>query len=390
MSSSNNASYDVAVVGLGAMGSATAYMLASRGYRVIAFDTYSPPHSLGSSHGESRIIREAYFESPQYVPLVRRSYELWRLLEEDANTRLLTITGGLYVGPRDGELISGVLSSSQQWNIPCELLTSDELRHRYPEIHVPENLEAILEPGVGVLQPEACISSFLQGSAARGVHLHMREKVLSWSPEGSGFRVFTSLSPSGYLAERVILTVGPWAPEILADIGVPLQVLRVFVAYFRRGDERDGIDGHNLPVHLWQLPEGTYYGMPYNKRVGMKFGRHDDGTPCTPDTIARGVTPDEIERLKSIVAKLIPSISHPVDASTCMYTMTPDQHFVVDHHPFQSGVVLACGFSGHGFKFAPVIGEILADLAIEGRTSHPIDFISLKRFTPSGAPQHVW
>ena len=372
------ADYDVIVIGLGAMGSATAYHLARRGRRVLGLDAHPRGHALGSSHGRSRIIREAYFEAPAYVPLVQRAYALWRELEDESGRDLLTITGGLNIGPPDGEFVAGSLASARQHGLPYEYLAPPDVAARFPGFRLTEDLVAVYEPRAGILKPEECIGAHLDLAARRGAELRHEEPARRWAADGEGVRVETERGV--YTGDRLVLTTGPWANELLADLGLPLEVWRVVNAHFAPS-RPELYAPERCPIYLLQVPEGDYYGFPSLPGEGVKIGRHDLREVCTPHTIRREVDPGEVEALRAILDRYLPGANGPaLWTLTCMYTLTPDRHFVLDRHPHHPQVVYGCGFSGHGFKFASAIGEVLADLALEGATRHPIAFLSAARF----------
>jgi sarcosine oxidase len=376
-------SHDAIVIGLGAMGSATCAHLARRGHRVLGLDTFGRGHNHGSSHGTSRIIREAYLEAPEYVPLVQRAYVLWRELEAESERSLLTVTGGLCLGRPDGSFVSGVLRSAAEHQLPHESLSAAEVAARFPAFRIPEDYMAVYEPRAGFLQPEACIAAHLDSALRHGADLRHHEPVLRWALDGEGVRVETEQDV--YRAERLVITAGPWASELLEDLALPLTVRRVVNVHFQPA-EPERFSPERCPVHIWQLPEGEFYGFPNLEGQGIKFGRHDGNEPSTPRTIRRAVDEGEIAMLRGVLDRYMPAATGPVLRTlTCMYTMTPDQHFILDLHPGSPRVVFGCGFSGHGFKFAAVIGEILADLALTGRTAHDIGFLSARRFGV-GAP----
>lgn len=375
--------WDVIVVGLGAMGSAAVAMLARRGARVLGLEAFEPLHTRGSSHGRSRIIREAYFESPEYVPLVRRAYQLWREIEEISGRRLLRITGGLNIGRPESAFVSGALESARRHGIAHEVLDAAAAARRFPALRLPEDLVAVYEPNAGVLDPEACIEAFQSVARGGGAVLRFNEPARRWAVEGSGVIVETDVGIDR--ADRLVLTPGPWAPQVLARLAVPLEVQRVVNVHFAPGDAAR-FEADRLPVYLLDVPEGDYYGFPALPGQGIKFGRHDAGERCTPETIRREVSSEQVAALQAVLNRYLPGAARGVLWTlTCMYTMTPDAHFVIDRHPEWPQVVIGCGFSGHGFKFASVVGEILADLALEGNTRHPIDFLSLRRFADRGA-----
>lgn len=374
-------SYDVIVLGLGGMGSAAAYHLARRGASVLGLDAHPRGHAQGSSHGKSRIIRQAYFEAPEYVPLLLRAYTLWRELEQESGQSLLRITGGLNVGLPTGELVAGALASARQHGLAHEYLAAAEVNARFPGLRLPDGFAAVYEPQAGILAPEDCTAAHLDLAAQRGAELHHGEPARRWGADGAGVRVETDRE--AYTAARLVIAPGPWAPGVLADLALPLVVQRVVNVHFEPA-RPDLFTAERFPVYLWDVPEGFYYGFPALPEQGIKFGRHDVDEPCTPQTIRREVSPAEVEALRAVLNRYMPGAAAAVKWTlTCMYTNTPDRHFVIDRHPRYPQVTVACGFSGHGFKFASVVGEILADLALDGATRHAIAFLSLRRFTPS-------
>lgn len=379
-----DSTYDVVVIGLGAMGSAAAYHLAGRGHRTLGLDAYARGHAKGSSHGRSRIIREAYYEAPEYVPLVRRAYELWRDLEAESGRPLLRITGGLWVGPPEGEFIQGSLASARQHDLPHDYLGPAEVAARFPGFRMSDDLMAVYEPKAGILAPEDCVGAHLDLAARHGAELRHGERVRSWAANGDGVRVETDRGT--YAAARLVITAGPWAGELLGGLAIPLVVWRIVNAHFE--PTRPDLFGvERCPVYFWQLPEGEYYGFPALPGEGVKLGRHDVGEVCTPETIRRDVDSEEVEMFRAMLDRHMPGASGPIMSTlTCMYTLTPDRHFVIDRHPRHDTVVYGCGFSGHGFKFASAIGEVLADLAVDGATRHPIGFLSSARFAEGSVP----
>jgi sarcosine oxidase len=375
----NAAHADVIVLGLGGMGSAAACHLARRGRTVIGLEQYGPAHDRGSSHGRSRIIREAYFEHPDYVPLIQRAYELWAALEQEAGSRLFLPTGGLMIGPQDGTLVQGALTSARRHGLTHELLPAAEIRRRYPAFAVGDEAVAVWEPRAGVLFPEACTLAHLGQAARAGALLRMEERVVDWQVRDGGVEVRTERNR--YTADRLVVTAGPWASQVLADLGLPLQVERN-VMYWFRPTAPAAFAPERLPIYIYEYRrDGFIYGFPQVAGEGVKVAHHHSGEFCTPETIRRGVAPEEVQQMRAVLARTLPALSGELlQAATCMYTNTPDGHFIIDTHPRHPQVIMACGFSGHGFKFAAVVGEIVAELAIEGRTRHPIALFRLARF----------
>ncbi len=371
---------DVIIIGLGAMGSAAAYHLARRGSRVIGLEQFTPAHEWGSSHGKSRIIREAYFEHPAYVPLVQRAYELWQELQQEAGIPLLLPTRGLMIGPSEGELVRGALASAKAHDLPHELLTREDVQHRFPVFRLEPGMVAVLEPRAGVLFPEACVQAHLSAATRAGAELRFEEPVRNWRAMAD--RVEVTTTRQTLVADHLIVTAGPWTSQLLDKVSIPLVVERNVQFWFRPiRDVADFAPG-KLPVHIWEYSPGAFsYGFPALGPEGVKVARHHSGEICTPQTLRRSVSTQEVEAMRGLLTRYLPGASgDPLGAVVCMYTNTPDGHFVVDHHPSTRRVVLACGFSGHGFKFASVIGETLADLTREGRTAHPLELFKIRRF----------
>ena len=384
----STSTYDVIVVGLGAMGSAAAYQLARRGQRVLGLDAFAPGHTQGSSHGESRIIRLAYFEHPNYVPLLRRAYQLWESTQAESGHQLLQLTGGLFVGQHDSALVQGCLLSARTHGLNHELLQADEVHRRFPAFEPREDDVAVYEPMAGVLFPERCIEAHLELAAAE---LHHAEPVRSWTASSSGVEVRTSAER--YTADRLVLTAGAWSGKLLADLGLPLQPERIPVIWFQPREPPGLFEPDRLPIYIWDTGEaGTFYGCPHLDWPGAKVGRHHQGQNCDPDTVDREPTEADERPIRAFVEGHIPTLAGPTALRLiCLYTNTPDEHFVVDRHPTLPQVVFAAGFSGHGFKFASVIGEILTDLATTGQATPDADFLRAARFSvpkTAGAASH--
>jgi sarcosine oxidase len=372
------ATYDAIVVGLGAMGSAAAYCLARRGHHVLGLDAYPERHTFGASHGRSRIIREAYFEAPEYVPLVQRAYQLWRNLESEVGKPLLSITGGITIGAPESGHVVGALESSRLHGLPYALLTAEAVRARYPGLRPTDDLVGVIEPNAGILDPEACVSAFLTGAARSGADLHREEPVISWARDGDGVQVRTPQET--YRAQHAVIAAGAWTGRLLPELALPLEVYRVVNVHFQ-ATNAELYQPERCPVHLWSVPEGQYYGFPVLPGQGIKFGRHDGNEVCTPETMRRDVSKTEIEALQAVVEKYLPGAAGPAQWTlTCTYTLTPDENFIIDGHPEHPGVAIGCGFSAHGFKFTPVIGEALADLATGDAPQPGVEFFSTSRF----------
>jgi len=369
-------SFDVIVIGVGAMGSATCFELARRGVRVLGIEQFDIPHALGSSHGQSRMIRSAYYEHPDYVPLLKRAYERWHELEELSGQKLLHLTGGIYIGPPNGEVVSHSLAAARQHGLPHEVLDARSLSRRYPQFKVPESWAALLEPQAGFLRPEATIATYALQALRAGATLHGRERVIEWSSD----TVVTDRAR--YHADRLIFCGGAWSSKLLQGFNIALKVTRQALGWFWPNDPKPLALGM-LPV--WAIDLGhdlLFYGFPMMDDVpGLKAALHSPGEATDPDRVDRDYRAADEEAIRSRLRQLIPAADGELlSMRTCMYTYSPDSHFIIDHHPEHANVTIACGFSGHGFKFASVIGEILADLAMHGSTKLPAQFLSLNRF----------
>lgn len=358
------------------MGSAAAWHLARRGVCVLGFDRFRPPHTLGSSTGQTRIIREAYFESPFYVPMVRRAFDHWRELEARAGKPLLQMTGGITIGPADGPLVSGAVASARAHGVPYQELTPGQVRERFP-FQPDDSLAGVWDPGAGILFPEDCIEAFLGQAAEAGADLHFDEPITGWQPDGAGVRVATTRGE--YLADCLILAAGAWMPGLArAGIRLPLQVARQTLFWFEAAPE---LRPPGCPIWLWETREGpVYYGFP-DLGNGAKAARHHAGAIVDPTTVDRAVAESEAGELSRFLAHAVPGIGKLWDASVCLYTNTPDEHFIIDRHPDCPAVILASPCSGHGFKFAPAVGEILADLAVGREPGFDLAPFRLDRFS---------
>jgi sarcosine oxidase len=360
-------SCDVVVVGLGAMGSAAAFQLARRGRKVLGLDRFTPPHSLGSSHGETRIIREAYFEHPLYVPLVQRAYQLWAELELTSGRELLRITGGLMVGRPDGVLVSGARRSAEQHALAHEILTAAEVRRRFPVLRPADDMVAVWEPRAGILFPEACVGAHLALAQAHDAMLRFDEPVTNWRIDDDGVIVATTRGE--YRARQLLLTAGSWIRSLVQELNLPFTVERQVVYWFAPRADAGIFAPSRCPIHLWETrPREFFYGFP-DCGNGVKVAVHHGGELTDPERLQREVAPGEIAAIRELVRRFVPDADGALrSSSVCMYTNTPDEHFWIDWHPDHEQVLIASPCSGHGFKFSGVIGEVLADLLISGQS----------------------
>lgn len=371
--------YDVIVLGVGGMGSAACFELARRGRRVLGLEQFPLAHDRGSSHGHTRIIRQAYYENPAYVPLVQRAYERWFELEQLTGRHLLTGCGCLTVGPPGGELVTGVKRSAALHRLAVTPLTAGDVERHFPAFRVPHDMEAVLEPTAGFLYVEDCVRAHCDAAVSLGAEIHAEEPVREWRAVNDGVEVRTDRGT--YSAARLVVTAGPWATTLLRDIGVPLAVMRQVLLWFRPADaalfRRD-----RFPIFLVDDASGAYYGLPMVDGRGVKLARHYGAEELpTPDLVDREAYPADGEAVRPFVQRYLPAADGPLGgAQVCLYTLTPDRHFVLDTHPRHPQVAVACGFSGHGFKFASAVGEVLADLAETGATRQDTELFRAGRF----------
>jgi sarcosine oxidase len=374
----------ILVVGLGAMGSSTALHLAQHGHSVLGFDQFTPPHSHGSSHGQTRIIRKSYWEDPRYVPLLLRAYELWRRLEVDTGQALLHTTGGLMIGRAGGHLVAGSTASAEEFGLPHEVLSAAQIRRLYPAFRIDDDWVALWERDAGYLHPEACVEQQLQQAALAGAELHFDEPVMEWKPlPGGGVLIRTARET--YTADHLVITAGPWAPQILRELNLPLSVTRQVVYRFQPIGSIDLFRRARMPIYIREMERGEplLYGFPLTgpDSEGVKVGLHGSDNFCSPDTVDRTISSADERIIRQRLAEALPLLDgRLLHAETCLYTMTPDEHFVIDTHPDFPQVVLAAGFSGHGFKFASVLGEVLAELATKSKPAYDLDLFSWRRF----------
>ncbi|MBI1902367.1 MAG: N-methyl-L-tryptophan oxidase [Planctomycetia bacterium] len=378
--------YQAIVLGTGAVGSAALLALARRGVRALGLDRFPPGHDRGSSHGTTRIIRQAYFEHPHYVPLVLRAYELWRELEQRRGETLLTQTGLLQVGPADGTVLAGVRRSAQEHQLPLEELSAAEVEKRWSGFRVPRGMSGVYEERAGYLRVEACVVAQAEEAVRLGAELCVGETILGWTrgdaaTPGNGPLVVRT-NRKTYSAERLIVCAGAWAGELLGDLRISLEVRRKPQYWFATGSDEYRVE-RGFPAFLYELPSGVFYGFPQIDERGVKVARHSGGEVVRdPLNVDRDLDPADRKLVEEFCVSNLPRLTRTLaHHSMCMYTMTPDEHFVVDRHPRDPRVAFAAGLSGHGFKFAPVLGEALADLALHGRTNLPVGFLGMKRLT---------
>ena len=372
-------SYDAIVIGACGMGSAAVYHLARRGLKVLGLERYDIPHEMGSSHGYSRMIRYTLQEHPSYVPLVRRSYELWHELEETGGETLLVTTGSVRAGRLDSPFYLRAKEACDLHNIPYEVLSADELNKRFPAYRFPEEISSIYQADGGFLLPERCIVNHVRGAEAAGAEVHTQETVLNWEPQGGGVQVRTDRDT--YTAGRLVVTAGAWAAKLVPEVAAYAVPERQVLGWFQ-SERPELFTPEAFPVFGVMTDQGRYYGFPSYTVPGFKIGRaHHLEQKVDPDLMDREVHAEDEEILRQAVSRYFPlAAGRLIDQKTCIYTNTPDEHFMIGVLPGHPQVSVAAGFSGHGFKFASVIGEIMADLAQNGETGHDISLFRLDRF----------
>jgi sarcosine oxidase len=379
--------YDLIVIGVGGMGSATVYHAARRGLKVLGLEQFDIPHAQGSSHGVNRIIRLAYYEDPKYVPLLRRAYELWRELENRAGERLLIVTGSIDAGREDSKTVQGSLLSCEQHHLAHEQLDATSLRRRFPGYRLAADMVGVYQPDGGFLLSERCVVAHVAAAQELGAQVHARERVVEWRAEHDGISVTTTRDR--YRARKMIVTAGAWARAIvpaLQHLAVPERQVMMWTQprkpeYFRLGA---------FPVFNFEAPEGRFYGFPVHGIPGFKIGKyhHRGERVDDPDRMDRECHAEDEEALREGIRRYFPDADGPImTMKACLFTNTPDEHFILDLLAGNPRVGVAAGFSGHGFKFCSVIGEIMTELIAEGGTRYDIGLFRLDRPALAGATQ---
>src|SRR6266542_4833068 len=365
--------WEAIVVGLGAHGSAAAYRLATRGHRVLGFDRFARGHTLASFGGLSRIIRLSYYEHPSYVPLLKRAWELWRELERDSGENLLTQTGGLYMGPPGGELVTGALASARMHDLAHEVLDNAELKRRYPLFDIDRDWIGLLDAQAGWLAPERSVETHLRIAERDGATLRFAEPIERWERDGEGVRVFSA--QGSYRARRLVITAGAWLSRLVPQLAPHLWVERNVLFWFEPRLELEAFA--KLPVYIVEDTDRLYYGFPYDPEIGLKVAGLHFGDRVDPDTVDREPSERDEERVRAWLRRRMPLANgERRRAQVCLYTNSPDGHLIIDR---DGQVTYASACSGHGFKFASAVGDILADLTISGRSSLDIGFLSAAR-----------
>ncbi len=361
------------------MGSATLYTLARRGVKVCGIEQFGVAHDRGSSHGQTRIIRKAYFEHPDYMPLLNRAYELWDAFEKETGQELLVSTGLMLAGKANSPTIQGLEVCYSEHAQPHERMNASEAKKRFPQFKLPKELEIFYDPLAGFLHVERCVQQHIEMAVTHGATLHTHEKVTSWQAHPEHVTVQTDRRE--LMAEKLIITAGAWAIRELVPLNIDCQIWRKVVFWFTSPDMSQYRLNH-IPIFYVELDYGSFYGFPVIDESGLKVAEHTKPRPIgDPDKLNRDLVAEDQRDVLRFLRIVLPEFrSKLTDFSVCMYTVTPDENFILDIHPEHENVVIAAGFSGHGFKFAPVIGEIMSELTIDGSTTHPVEFLRLRRF----------
>jgi len=384
--------FDTIVFGLGAMGSAALYQLAKRGNKVLGIDQFTPPHIFGSSHGDTRITRQAIGEGEQYTPLSQRSYEIWRELERKTGKKLLEITGGLIIsrGAKTAinhvsEFFENTIKAAKKYKIKHEVLDASQIRKRFPQFNVQDNEVGYYEPNAGFLRPEECVNAQISMAKKYGATTLTNEKVTSFSEKVGVIKVKTNLNE--YEAKKLIVSAGPWLPTLIDPKYAKLfRIIRQVLFWFDVKTSIERFESKNFPIFIWELQgeKQGIYGFPAidGQKGGVKIASEQYETTTTADTVKREVSKKEIEIMyKNFVAPYFPDLSDKcIKSVSCLYTCTPDSHFVIDKHPKYQSVIIASPCSGHGFKHSAAIGEVLAQLVIDGKSQIDISSFKLNRF----------
>lgn len=370
--------YDAIVIGVGGMGSAACYHLARRGLRVLAIEQHEIGHDRGSSHGQTRIFRRSYFEHADYVPLLNRASELWSVLEDESDRKLLHRVGLLLVGRPDGPVIPGVQRVAREHSLPIESLSIEDLPRRFPGFTARPDLAALFELDAGFLRVEECVQTLVELALRHGATILCGQRVRDWTAGPGGVRLRTD--EAEFAGGSLVIAGGAWSGQLLTGLGLPLEVRRKVQLWFATDNPaHDVLRG--CPAFAFDLVEGFFYGLPAIEPGVIKVAEHSGGEPVADaDKLDRGLRPEDLEPVQRFNAAHLPGVRPLVHQySVCMYTMTPDQHFIIDRHPQFANVIFAAGLSGHGYKFSPLVGSVLADLVLQGGTSEPIKFLSLSR-----------
>ena len=370
--------YDVIIIGLGAMGSAASYYLSKNGVKVLGLDTYEPPHKLGSSHGHTRVIREAYHEGTSYVPIVKRAYELWNELDHEIEDKLILEYGGMYLGD-DGKYLSDAKKSAKKYDIPIKEFSSKEIKEKYNILNPPNNFKGLLENRSGAVFPEKAISNFLSKSINNGSSHNYNEKVIGWEKQSKFYKVETD--KNNYFAEKLIFSSGAWIKNLVPSLKLPVKIERQVLFWFNPIKDKDKFHYSNMPNTGWDLDNGMeFYTQPNIENKGFKVAMHHNGKFISEDDLNRESNADDLSIVKNFLEEYIPLANGKlIDSRVCVYTNTPDLDFIIDFYPNDENLIICSPCSGHGFKFTPAIGEICSELVINNAANYDLSEFSIKR-----------
>ena len=370
--------YDVIIIGLGAMGSAASYYLSKNGVKVLGLDTYEPPHKLGSSHGHTRVIREAYHEGTSYVPIVKRAYELWNELDHEIEDKLILEYGGMYLGD-DGKYLSDAKKSAKKYDIPIKEFSSKEIKEKYNILNPPNNFKGLLENRSGAVFPEKAISNFLSKSINNGSSHNYNEKVIGWEKQSKFYKVETD--KNNYFAEKLIFSSGAWIKNLVPSLKLPVKIERQVLFWFDPIKYKDKFHYSNMPNTGWDLDNGMeFYTQPNIENKGFKVAMHHNGKFISEDDLNRESNANDLSIVKNFLEEYIPLANGKlIDSRVCVYTNTPDLDFIIDFYPNDENIIICSPCSGHGFKFTPAIGEICSELVINNGTNYDLSEFSIKR-----------
>ena len=370
--------YDVIIIGLGAMGSAASYYLSKNGVKVLGLDTYEPPHKLGSSHGHTRVIREAYHEGTSYVPIVKRAYELWNELDHEIEDKLILEYGGMYLGD-DGKYLSDAKKSAKKYDIPIKEFSSKEIKQKYNILNPPNNFKGLLENRSGAVFPEKAISNFLSKSINNGSSHNYNEKVIGWEKQSKFYKVETD--KNNYFAEKLIFSSGAWIKNLVPSLKLPVKIERQVLFWFNPIKDKYKFHYSNMPNTGWDLDNGMeFYTQPNIENKGFKVAMHHNGKFISENDLNRESNADDLSIVKNFLEEYIPLANGKlIDSRVCVYTNTPDLDFIIDFYPNDENLIICSPCSGHGFKFTPAIGEICSELVINNGTNYDLSEFSIKR-----------
>ena len=370
--------YDVIIIGLGAMGSAASYYLSKNGVKVLGLDTYEPPHKLGSSHGHTRVIREAYHEGTSYVPIVKRAYELWNELDHEIEDKLILEYGGMYLGD-DGKYLSDAKKSAKKYDIPIKEFSSKEIKEKFNILNPPNNFKGLLENRSGAVFPEKAISNFLSKSINNGSSHNYNEKVIGWEKQSKFYKVETD--KNNYFAEKLIFSSGAWIKNLVPSLKLPVKIERQVLFWFDPIKDKDKFHYSNMPNTGWDLDNGMeFYTQPNIENKGFKVAMHHNGKFISENDLNRESNADDLSIVKNFLEEYIPLANGKlIDSRVCVYTNTPDLDFIIDFYPNDENLIICSPCSGHGFKFTPAIGEICSELVINNGTNYDLSEFSIKR-----------